>query len=245
MAVRASPRLSSQHPSLDRAIPEVDWALLRASLPPSTYRRFREILDPIAAAALLLLLSPILLVIALLVCWDSGPPVFFRQRRAGRYAQPFTIVKFRTMVQDAPSNSFKISNESRSITRVGRVLRVSGLDELPNLWNVVRGEMALIGPRPEQYALLGCYETWQQVRHALKPGITGWWQVHHRDGEPMHLNLDRDIFYLRHQSLALDLKILRRTCGVLITALERNGDYSSVAATKRGDSLTEDAYPVR
>jgi lipopolysaccharide/colanic/teichoic acid biosynthesis glycosyltransferase len=217
MAVRASRVLPSHQPDLDRGIPEIDWALLIATVPPSTYSWFREIVDPIAAAALLLLVSPIILVIALLVWWDSGRPVFFRQTRAGRYTQPFTIVKFRTMVQDAPSSSFKVPDKSASITRVGRFLRVSGLDELPNLWNVLRGEMALIGPRPEQYALIGCYERRQHLRHLLKPGITGWWQVHHRDGEPMHLNVDRDIFYLRHQSLALDLKILRRTCRVLMT----------------------------
>jgi sugar transferase EpsL len=99
------------------------------------------------------------------------------------------------------------------------VLRRSGLDELPNFWNVVRGDIALIGPRPEQVALLGYYQRWQQLRHLAKPGITGWWQIHHRDSVPMHLNVERDTYYVRNQTPGLDLRILLDILTVLVQPL--------------------------
>jgi len=125
------------------------------------------------------------------------------------------------MSKYAPESSLKVAPDSPCITRVGDFLRRSGLDELPNLWNVARGDMALIGPRPEQFALLGYYQPWQHLRHLVKPGITGWWQIHHRDSQPMHLNIGKDIYYVRNQRLTLDLKIIVGTLKVLMSPLAR------------------------
>jgi lipopolysaccharide/colanic/teichoic acid biosynthesis glycosyltransferase len=197
----------------------MDWAALIARLPPSGYRRFRSVFDRVAGAFLLLLLSPLILAIALVILADSGGPIFFRQCRAGRFARPFKIVKFRTMSTRAPESSLKMAPDNACITRVGRVLRASGLDELPNLWNVARGDMALIGPRPEQFALLDYYQRWQHLRHLIKPGITGWWQIHHRDSEPMHFNIEKDIYYVCNQGLALDLIVIFGTIKVLVLSL--------------------------
>jgi lipopolysaccharide/colanic/teichoic acid biosynthesis glycosyltransferase len=191
--------------------PEVDWAGWVADLPPTPYRRLRAAADPVVAAGLLVLLLPALALIALAIKLDSPGPALFRQPRAGRLARRFTMVKFRTMRTGSPPSSLKVPEDSPMITRAGRFLRGAGLDELPNLWNVVSGDMALIGPRPEQYDLLGYYQRWQHERHLVKPGITGWWQIHHRGSEPMHLNVEKDIYYVRHQCLLLDLHILART----------------------------------
>jgi sugar transferase EpsL len=185
------------------------------------YRKAREAVDPILAVVLLVLLAPVMAVAALAIVLDDGRPVLFRQRRAGLRGRPFRIVKFRTMTRSAPPYSLKVDEGSALITRVGRVLRRTGLDEAPNLWNVIRGEMALIGPRPEQYELLDRYETWQLERHDVKPGITGWWQIHHRDAEPMHLNVDKDIYYVRRQSPALDAQIVAGTVRVLVAGIAR------------------------
>jgi lipopolysaccharide/colanic/teichoic acid biosynthesis glycosyltransferase len=123
------------------------------------------------------------------------------------------------MQADAPSFSQKVRADDVSITRVGRLLRASGLDELPQLWNVVRCQMSLIGPRPEQYELLAAYEPWQHERHLVKPGLTGWWQVNHRDAVPMRQNTERDLYYVRHQGPALDALILFRTAVLPFAAL--------------------------
>ncbi len=199
----------------------MDWAALLAQLPPSAYRRFRNAFDRVASGFLLLIVSPFIFAIALAIFLDSGSPIFFLQCRAGRFARPFMMVKFRTMSTRAPEFSLKVAPNDPCITRVGRFLRASGLDELPNLWNVVRGEMALIGPRPEQCALLGYYKSRQHLRHLVKPGLTGWWQIHHRDSEPMHLNVEKDIYYILNQSLALDMRIIFGTVNVAMSAFGR------------------------
>lgn len=185
------------------------------------YRRLRVSLDPLVAGLLLLLLLPLFAGIAVAILLDDGRPIFFRQLRAGWRGRPFRILKFRTMSRNAPPFSLKVEEGSDLITRVGRVLRATGLDEAPNLWNVVWGEMALIGPRPEQYALLDRYEPWQLERHQVKPGITGWWQIHHRDAEPMHLNVDKDIYYVRRLSPGLDALIVVGTLRVLVAGIRR------------------------
>jgi len=197
----------------------MNWAALVARLPPSGYRRFRNAFDRVAAALLLLLVSPLIFAIALAILMDSSGPIFFLQYRAGRFAKPFKIIKFRTMSTSTPESSLKVAPDNPCITRVGRFLRNSGIDELPNLWNVVRGDMALIGPRPEQVALLDYYRQWQHLRHLVKPGITGWWQIHHRDSEPMHLNVEKDIYYVCKQSPALDARIVLGTLWVAVHPL--------------------------
>lgn len=185
------------------------------------YRLVRGLLDPVVAAVLMVVLLPVLAVLALAVLLDDGRPVLFWQPRVGRHQRTFRIVKFRTMSVDAPPVSLKVDEASPLVTRVGRFLRMTGLDEAPNLWNVIRGEMALIGPRPEQLGLLHLYEPWQLERHEVKPGITGWWQIHHRDTEPMYLHVERDIYYVRHQGPLLDARIVIGTLRVLVAGLVR------------------------
>jgi lipopolysaccharide/colanic/teichoic acid biosynthesis glycosyltransferase len=185
----------------------------------SAYRATRTVLDWIVAIFLLVICGPLLLAIAAAIRIDSEGPVLFRQQRIGKDGKPFKMVKFRTMHVEAPAYSLKVAEHSRVITRVGRMLRRSGLDELPQLWNVVRGEMAIIGPRPEQAELIHLYEPWQHQRHLVRPGITGWWQVHHRDGVPLHHNVEKDLHYIRHQGPWIDLLIVVGTFKVLLTAL--------------------------
>jgi lipopolysaccharide/colanic/teichoic acid biosynthesis glycosyltransferase len=191
----------------------------RAELLRSMYRQLRYAIDRVLAAMLLVVLCPVLAPIALAIRVDSPGPALFRQRRIGANGKIFTIVKFRTLAVDAPEYSVKVTQHDLSITRVGRFLRRSGLDELPQLWNVLRGEMAIIGPRPEQAALIDLYEPWQRQREAIKPGITGWWQIHHRDDVPLHLNVDKDFYYIRHQGPWIDLLILFGTLRILSGAL--------------------------
>ncbi len=176
-------------------------------------------LDWVAATLLLVICSPLLVVIAAAVRIDSEGPALFLQERIGKDGRRFKMLKFRTMSLEAPPFSLKVPDHSVVITRVGRFLRRSGLDELPQLWNVVRGDMAIIGPRPEQAELIHLYEPWQQQRHVVRPGITGWWQVNHRDGVPMHHNVEEDLHYIRHQGPWIDLLILLGTLKVVMSAL--------------------------
>jgi lipopolysaccharide/colanic/teichoic acid biosynthesis glycosyltransferase len=155
-------------------------------------------------------------VTALAIRLDSHGPVIFRQQRIGLRGRPFTIFKFRTMSVEAPTYSYKVDMSDLRITRVGRWLRRSGLDELPQLFNVALGEMSLIGPRPEQPFIVQQFKPWQHARHQIKPGITGWWQIHHRNDVPLHLNLDYDMYYLEHQSFRLDCQIAWRTARIML-----------------------------
>ena len=187
-------------------------------VPKARYQAIRTAVDPLSAAFLLVVCAPLMLAVWSAIRLSSPGPALFRQRRAGKHGKPFTILKFRTMRPDAPAYSVKVADHDPHITTVGRFLRRSGLDELPQLWNVVRGEMAIIGPRPEQLALIDLYEPWQHQRHLVKPGITGWWQIHHRDSVPLHLNVDKDLYYIRNQGFWIDLMILVGTIKVVFVA---------------------------
>ena len=183
------------------------------------YRNIRMGVDILAASILLVIAAPVMAAAAIAVRLDSPGPALFRQRRVGLGGRVFSMYKFRTMHVSSPVSSLKVSSGSPLITRAGRWLRASALDELPQLLNVLRGEMAIIGPRPEQVELLPLYEPWQLERLTVLPGITGWWQVHHRDDSPLHHNVDKDIYYIRNQSLALDLRILSRTASIMVRGL--------------------------
>jgi exopolysaccharide biosynthesis polyprenyl glycosylphosphotransferase len=177
--------------------------------------------DRLIALAGLLLGWPLGLVIAAAIVLDSHGPVFYRAARIGEDGRPFTMYKFRTMVAGADRHPrargpAKAQDDPR-ITRVGRWLRRTSVDELPQLWNVLRGEMSLVGPRPEQPFIVAGYEPWQRRRTHIRPGMTGWWQVNGRSEYPMHLNTDFDLYYLENYSLLLDLRILGRTLGAVIT----------------------------
>jgi len=186
----------------------------------------KRAIDVLVASLVLVLLSPMLLLMALLIRLDSPGPAIFRQQRAGRGGVPFTIYKFRTMrfepaaeprrfVSANGTVCHKVRHDPR-VTRVGWVLRKTSLDELPQLLNVLRGDMSLIGPRPELVQIVDGYQPWQHARHLVRPGITGWWQVSGRSDKPMHEHTELDLYYVEHISAGLDLRILLRTVRVVL-----------------------------
>jgi lipopolysaccharide/colanic/teichoic acid biosynthesis glycosyltransferase len=185
----------------------------------------KRILDVVTAAAGLVLLSPLLLVISLLVLADVGRPVFFRQRRPGLNGEPFELIKFRTM-RDDPEAGTGLEADGRRLTRFGRRLRAASLDELPELWNVLRGEMSLVGPRPLLMQYLDRYTPEQARRHLVKPGLTGWAQVKGRNAISWDEKFACDNWYVDNRSMALDLKILLMTAWQVIrgTGISAEGE---------------------
>jgi lipopolysaccharide/colanic/teichoic acid biosynthesis glycosyltransferase len=178
----------------------------------------RRAVDVVVSALALVLTSPLLLAAMLAVRLESPGPVIYRQRRAGRGGKPFDVLKLRTMVDGAEHIGAGLAvnaNDSR-ITRVGAFLRRSSLDELPNLLNVLRGEMTLIGPRPTLPAQVDQYTERQRGRLAVKPGITGWAQVNGRASLPWSERIELDLYYLENRSLSLDLRILLRTPAMVL-----------------------------
>jgi sugar transferase EpsL len=169
----------------------------------------KRILDALLSGALLVALSPLLLGIAVAIRISMSGPVFFRQTRPGLGGKLFTLIKFRTM-SDSYDAGGLLSDESR-ITRLGAVLRRTSLDELPELWNVLKGDMSLVGPRPLLIEYLDRYTPQQARRHEVKPGITGVAQVSGRNALSWEDRLVLDVWYVDHWSLWLDLKILART----------------------------------
>lgn len=150
--------------------------------------------------------------IALLIKGDSQGPVFFAQDRVGRNGRRFRIWKYRTMLTSAPTYAVAPTEEmDPRITRFGRWLRKTSLDELPQLLNVLRGDMSIVGPRPEMPFIVDQYEPWQRRRLDVKPGLTGLWQVIGRKNLPLHLNMQYDLYYIKNQSILLDIEILLRT----------------------------------
>jgi lipopolysaccharide/colanic/teichoic acid biosynthesis glycosyltransferase len=170
----------------------------------------KRVLDVVAAACGLVLGAPLLLIVALAVRLVIGSPVLFRQQRPGRNGKPFTLVKFRTM-RDAYDRTGKPLPDAARLTRFGRALRASSLDELPELWNVLRGDMSLVGPRPLLMEYLPRYNARQFRRHELRPGITGWAQVNGRNEVSWPERFELDVWYVENQSLWLDLRILLLT----------------------------------
>jgi len=178
----------------------------------------RRAVDVVASALALLLSSPLLLAAMLAIRLESPGPVIYRQRRAGRGGKPFDVLKLRTMVDGAEHIGAGMAvnaNDSR-ITRVGAFLRRSSLDELPNLLNVLRGEMTLVGPRPTLPAQVDRYTERQRGRLAVKPGITGWAQVNGRASLPWPERIELDLYYVENRSLSLDLRILLRTPAMVL-----------------------------
>ncbi len=178
----------------------------------------KRLFDLVGAAALVICLSPLLLLTALGVKLTSRGPLIFLQDRAGKEGRIFQLLKFRTMRGDRkPDPKELVPPGHVDITPVGRLLRRSKIDELPQLLNVLKGEMSLVGPRPEMPFIAASYDEWQRRRLAVKPGITGLWQILGRKDLPMHENLQYDFYYIRNRSLALDLSILLRTLGAVLS----------------------------
>ncbi len=176
-------------------------------------------LDRALAALALALSAPVLAVAALAIRLESPGPALYRQRRVGRRGEPFDLIKLRTMVSGAEwlGAGIVVDQGDPRITRVGALLRRLSLDELPNLLNVLRGEMALVGPRPTIQAQVDQYTERQRRRLEVRPGITGWAQVKGRAGLPWHERIELDVWYVEHRSLALDLEILARTAGLVVS----------------------------
>ena len=170
----------------------------------------KRVADIGAAAVGLVVLSPVLTVVAASVRCTMGAPVLFRQQRPGLHGRPFTMYKFRTMVdlRDAAGNPLP---DDERLTRIGKLLRSTSLDELPELFNVLKGEMSLVGPRPLLVRYLERYTPEQARRHEVKPGITGWAQVNGRNALSWERKLALDVWYVDHCTLRLDLKILALT----------------------------------
>lgn len=175
--------------------------------------------DIALAALALLLLSPLLLIAAVAIKLGSPGPVLYRQRRVGLGGREFELLKLRTMVQgsDPVGVGKVVSRDDPRVTRAGRLLRRTSLDEIPNLINVLRGEMAIVGPRPTIPAQVAAYTPRQHRRHEVLPGITGWAQVQGRAGIPWEERIELDLHYVEHRGLALDLRILARTAWLVLT----------------------------
>ncbi|ENO85222.1 sugar transferase [Thauera aminoaromatica] len=167
----------------------------------------KRLFDFFAALFALVLLSPILIWVALKVRSRLGSPVIFRQRRPGLNGEPFDMIKFRTMLEAYDEHGKPLPNEQR-MTPFGKWLRATSLDELPELWNVLKGNMSLVGPRPLRMEYLPLYNAHQARRHELRPGITGWAQINGRNSLSWEQKFDLDVWYVDNQSFLLDLKIL-------------------------------------
>ncbi len=171
--------------------------------------------DLIGASVLLVLLSPVIAVVALLVQVRMGSPVLFRQLRPGRGGRPFTVLKFRTMIDQRDANGELLPDEAR-LTGIGRFLRRTSLDELPELVTVLTGDMSLVGPRPLLMEYLPRYTPEQMRRHDVRPGITGWAQVNGRNALTWDEKFALDVWYVDHHTLRLDVNILGRTLGEVL-----------------------------
>lgn len=180
-------------------------------------RFFKRWLDFLLALAGLILLSPVLAVLAMLVWWRLGGPVIFAQDRPGLCGRPFRIVKFRSMTDERDAEGNILPDEAR-LPAFGRFLRATSLDELPELWNVLVGEMSFVGPRPLLMEYIPHYTQAQMRRHEVRPGITGWAQVNGRNALSWERKFEYDVWYVDHLSLALDLKILWATVGQVVGA---------------------------
>jgi lipopolysaccharide/colanic/teichoic acid biosynthesis glycosyltransferase len=197
-----------------------------------------RVADVAIAALALLVASPILLVAAIAIKLDSRGPVLYRQRRVGRGGGEFELYKLRTMVpgSDPVGIGTAVTESDPRVTRAGKTLRRFSLDELPNLFNVLRGEMAIVGPRPTIPAQVELYTPEQRRRLEVKPGITGWAQVNGRVALGWEQRIEFDVWYVQHRSAALDAKILLRTAGLLLSGRGLSADESGLPVPEGWES---------
>jgi len=199
----------------------------------------KRIFDLAVSFSLLFILSPVLLVLFHLIRKKMGTPVLFSQERPGLHGKPFVIHKFRTMTNQTDENGMLLSDEERT-TPFGNFLRKYSLDELPQLWNVLRGELSLVGPRPLLMEYLPLYNARQARRHAVKPGITGWAQVHGRNSISWEEKFELDVWYVDNASFALDLKILWLTVCKVFRQEETAREGALVVKDFTGSMQVED-----
>lgn len=188
----------------------------------SGYERFvKPLLDIVGALLLIAILAPVMATCVVVIWVTMGGPVLLRQERVGRFGQPFTLYKFRTMIPDRRHSDVAFTGEDRRrshktesdprVTPIGKHLRRLSLDELPQFFNVLMGDMSLVGPRPELPSIVRGYEDWQHRRHAVRPGITGLWQVSERGSTPLHEATEHDLDYIEHLAFTADVSILWKT----------------------------------
>ncbi|MGC4026617.1 MAG: sugar transferase [Mesorhizobium sp.] len=189
----------------------------------------KRVFDILVALVALIALSPLFLVVSALVRWKLGSPVFFRQIRPGLNGVPFELVKFRTMIAAGDATGKPLPDSER-LTAFGRFLRSTSLDELPELWNVLNGEMSLVGPRPLLMEYLPLYSTYQARRHEVRPGITGWAQINGRNAISWPEKFDLDVWYVDNRSFWLDIKILALT---FVRVLKRSDISAEGEATMK------------
>lgn len=194
------------------------------------YDAVKRLGDIVFSAVALLVFSPVLLAVALAVRIKLGTPVLFRQQRPGRGGRPFTLYKFRSMHVSTDTGVAAVATDAERLTGLGRFLRNSSLDELPEFWNVFVGDMSLVGPRPLLMEYLPCYSPEQARRHEVRPGITGLAQVNGRNAVPWDERFAMDVYYVDHRSLVLDMRIILRTVAV---ALSRENVSESGVTTAR------------
>lgn len=187
----------------------------------------KRLFDIIISTLLLVILSPVILILAILVRFTLGSPVLFKQVRPGLHGRPFTMYKFRTMT-DARDEHGNLLPDERRLTKLGWFLRSTSLDELPELFNVLKGDMSLVGPRPLLMDYLPLYTPEQARRHEVRPGMTGWAQINGRNAISWEEKFEHDVWYVDNWSLWLDLKILWMT---LIAVLRRDGISAQGHAT--------------
>ncbi len=184
----------------------------------SAYDLTKRVLDVLGATLGLTLSAPLLAASAIAVRLEDAGPVFFRQERVGQDERLFEVLKLRTMIVDAhlQGAGYAVDEGDARITRIGQLLRRTSIDELPQLWNVLRGEMSLVGPRPTLAYQVERYTDRQRRRLEVKPGLTGWAQINGRASLSWPERIELDVWYVEHRSLALDLRILLRTASVLL-----------------------------
>lgn len=229
-AIEADARRASGWPSVAVA---QSSPMARRSAAAIEYALAKRALDVVVAATLLVLLLPLFVVIALAIAWDSGFPIFYCAERVGRHGRPFCVAKFRSMRAgcdqaahaafvrslmkgETSCSVYKVADDRR-VTRVGAFLRRTSLDELPQLWNVLRGDMSLVGPRPDVPYAVAEYADWVHARLNVLPGITGLWQVSGRAELGVDDYMRHDLLYVQNWSFALDLYILAKTVPAVIS----------------------------
>ena len=206
-------------------------------------RVWKRFFDLTVAIAALIVFAPMLGLIAIVIKLSSGGPVLFMQERIGWQGRMFQIIKFRSMVHHAPyirnpDGSAYSSDTDPRVTRLGRILRRTSLDEMPQLWNVVRGEMSLIGPRPELAEGVRSYRPADFRRLNVRPGMTGWAVVHGRNDVPITMRRDLDTWYADHAGVVLDLKILCKTIAMVMLSqgINRTGGQSQASSEHGGEA---------
>ena len=191
-------------------------------------RLMKRMFDLLFGGIAALIISPLLGLVALAIKLDNPGPIIFRQKRVGENGRIFNMYKFRSMIEGAEALQDEVTEyddqgqmlykkaDDPRITRVGRIIRRTSIDELPQLFNVLKGDMSLVGPRPELPFMIGYYEPWQHKRFAVPQGMTGWWQINGRADKPLHLHTEDDIYYIQNYSLWMDLYILLKTPWVVV-----------------------------